>query len=64
VGESSIVGVNVIVGLEVSVRVGVSVASGVSVDSLVAVKAGAVDVDCCVDGAQAKANSKINKLIL
>ena len=60
VGDSSMVGVNVIVGLEVSV----GVASGVSVGSFVAVKAGAVEVDCGVDGAQAEANSKTKRMIL
>lgn len=64
VGDSSIVEVNVIVGLEVSVRVGVPVASGVPVAALVAVMAGAVEVGCDAEGAQAETNIKIKKMVL
>jgi hypothetical protein len=65
VGDNTSVGVNVIVGSDVAVRVGATVASGVSVNSFVAVTAGAVEVDgCCVEGAHAETNIKINKMIL
>jgi hypothetical protein len=64
VGDNSIVGVKVIVGSDVAVGVDVEVGSGVSVNSFVAVLTGAVEVGCCVEGAQAETTIKINKMIL
>ena len=66
VGDNSIVGLAVFVGSDVVVDEAVGVGSGVSVRlSVVIVIVGAVGVaGCPVEGAQAEANSKINKMIL